>query len=684
MTASKKYEFQLKVLRADSGLPTESWVVEQETYDYPHCIESPNFKIGDDLTLKFYNPLGRNITIYVIGNNGAEIGGATTAGESITGYNYDEIVKWWYSTIPGSPTGNYSVKVVYGNSVRVSSLGGTYSIKQDECKPNFYDFDYSTNLSELTGNNNTIINGKTATTVIIPTTKKATGFQGAWITKYRFECGTQKQEINYSDAEISTVFYSCTSTVLKITAIDSRGVEKTVPKTVPIFKDYVPPIFSVTNTERKNGVDIETYLNLTIDFWDGNFGNGDNKITWASYRTKKRKEEIFSDWEPINLTSFSLSGNKAYLEKYIIHANGKNGGFEIGIAYDVQVQISDGLDTYVLTNVISNLFPITDGKVSFSMLKDENGDYHVGIDGMPDLKATLAIKSRVPLTSVQPTETKGNEELWVQASKNLFDFNGGYKCYHSQGKNPTLTDTAITLPSSDGNAGYTLFEQIIKIDGPITFSAVVHGGDGYARPLLIPMDENKNVLTGMSITGYTYNTHYKGYYRDLQPGEYQQTFNFGSAVKYLQLGFVHIPCAFDLIQIENGVKASSYETFAPKKIHTKNGNNEYDMFFDVDKAESEIEKISAIQDDISYLKSKRVICEYLGNNPDINSLKGQSGIYGLYNCSQAPNGAIAVLEVLVYTPDWLIQRFTTIGATPNMWERAYHSGTTWGEWIQRW
>lgn len=82
--------------------------------------------------------------------------------------------------------------------------------------------------------------------------------------------------------------------------------------------------------------------------------------------------------------------------------------------------------------------------------------------------------------------------------------------------------------------------------------------------------------------------------------------------------------------------------------------------------------------------SKKVEMEYLGQNPDINGKRFTAGIYGLYGCTQAPNTGIAVLEVIFYTPDWVIQRFTTIETTPRMWERSFTSGTTWNNWVQRW
>ena len=74
---------------------------------------------------------------------------------------------------------------------------------------------------------------------------------------------------------------------------------------------------------------------------------------------------------------------------------------------------------------------------------------------------------------------------------------------------------------------------------------------------------------------------------------------------------------------------------------------------------------------------------YLGQNPDIDNYKKTSGIYGLYACSKAPVGSIGVLEVLFYSPDWVIQRFTDIEGQ-RMWERCFKYGTTWSSWVQRW
>jgi len=74
----------------------------------------------------------------------------------------------------------------------------------------------------------------------------------------------------------------------------------------------------------------------------------------------------------------------------------------------------------------------------------------------------------------------------------------------------------------------------------------------------------------------------------------------------------------------------------------------------------------------------------LGASADLNWIPKVSGLYYGYSGINTPNAttAIYVLEIMVYSQDWVIQRFTAIAATPITHVRAWHSGTTWGAWTQ--
>lgn len=79
---------------------------------------------------------------------------------------------------------------------------------------------------------------------------------------------------------------------------------------------------------------------------------------------------------------------------------------------------------------------------------------------------------------------------------------------------------------------------------------------------------------------------------------------------------------------------------------------------------------------------------YLGQDPDINSLHNvhDAGVYGVYHCSQAPTQDIGVLEILPYSNDWCMQRFTIINDIPlaHQYVRFWYYGNAWSEWDKKW
>jgi hypothetical protein len=64
---------------------------------------------------------------------------------------------------------------------------------------------------------------------------------------------------------------------------------------------------------------------------------------------------------------------------------------------------------------------------------------------------------------------------------------------------------------------------------------------------------------------------------------------------------------------------------------------------------------------------------------DLNTIK-TPGMYGVYQSQNAPERNIATLEVVMYSPDWIIQRFTSV-ETATTYIRRWYGGTTWGNWF---
>ena len=401
LTANTNYVVQVRLKSTLTEHYTNSSEVSTNmyTYAYPYCTESPNFTISNDgVTLKFYNPLSRTISINVIGNGTQLAYTWSTSGTSLKILDGSTTQSQLYATIPNKTSATYQVKVTYSGNVNTRTNNNTYTINVNDCKPTFSDFTYSTNYSGLTGNNATIINSKTTTTFTIPAANKATPKNGATITKYRLECGTQTKDVTYSSsASVSDTISNCANQIIKVSAIDSRGLETTVSKTVTNFIGYSKPSFRDITTNRNDGVETTTKLNFRVNYWNGNFGSVSNTITSVQYRSKLTTASTYGSYTSIPVSNLVLSNGIARLSDYLIHANGSSGGFEIGKAYNVEVKITDGNGSTSL-ETITTTSNITDGNVAFSTYQDSNGKYHSGFNGMPNASYTNIINGNEKIT----------------------------------------------------------------------------------------------------------------------------------------------------------------------------------------------------------------------------------------------------------------------------------------------
>lgn len=66
------------------------------------------------------------------------------------------------------------------------------------------------------------------------------------------------------------------------------------------------------------------------------------------------------------------------------------------------------------------------------------------------------------------------------------------------------------------------------------------------------------------------------------------------------------------------------------------------------------------------------------SNTDLNTIKTAGWYYGYTGMTNAPEQTIAVMEVLKYSPDWIVQRFIVVNGKEYI--RYWHSATTWTEW----
>lgn len=134
LTPNTEYKIILKGAEKNGAI-IYSEILDISTYDYPFCRQTPDFTIGERLTLGFYNPLEREITVNLIGTDGSIISNDTINGRSLTGFIDEVTIDRLYKSIKNSASAQYSVKVTYSDEAETTTGGGVYSVNKTECAP---------------------------------------------------------------------------------------------------------------------------------------------------------------------------------------------------------------------------------------------------------------------------------------------------------------------------------------------------------------------------------------------------------------------------------------------------------------------------------------------------------------------------------------------------------------------
>lgn len=413
LSAGTSYNFKLRVRRTDSQLTTDSGTYTQSTYDYPKCTDSPNFTIGDNLTLTLSNPLSRQCLVEGLSESNVVLFSASTNGTSVTNFIDSTAIDNLYQSIPNSKKGKYKVRVTYNSNVRLRENNNEYSVNEEEAKPLFEDFTYSdsnSTIQDLVQNNQVLVDGYSTPLFAISSVNKAVARKYSQIDKYRVEWGATNDEVAYSDDDVSKQIGTGSGDTIKVTVFDTRGLTRTVVKKITNVV-YVNAVVNSASTQRQNGVEAKTFIEGKFTIWKGNWQGSnntdfDNRLKYVGYRvfdgtswsqffdiTNEVLEVIHStDFENSKKLEFSIS------DQIDIHSNGVSGGFTVGSSFIIQVLIKDGTKDETFTSGVYQAIlqtEVSDGKVYQSVYKDSNGDYHQGINGMPNEDYTSDIHGQL-------------------------------------------------------------------------------------------------------------------------------------------------------------------------------------------------------------------------------------------------------------------------------------------------
>lgn len=276
LSANTTYQIKTRVRRKDTQLTTDSSSLSVETYDYPYCNSMPDFIIGSKLTLGFYNPLGRQITFYIIANGTQILNNWTIKGTSYSGVNAESSQNQLYATIPNAQTATYQVKVAYGTHVNTKT-GGKYHVNPFVCYPSIGSVGYvDTNATTIamTGNNQDIVRNKST---VQYSASGLTAQKYASIASCSVEVNGNTYNLTVSGSSASggnAVIDSGQPIEAIFTVTDSRGLTASEPVTINMIDWHIPS--AIIKIQRENNYYSETNIKADADYASI---NGNNSIT---------------------------------------------------------------------------------------------------------------------------------------------------------------------------------------------------------------------------------------------------------------------------------------------------------------------------------------------------------------------------------------------------------------------
>lgn len=316
LTANTDYKIKVAIRREESQLWAYSKDFSFTTYDYPYCTDSPNFTIGDPVTLKFYNPLGREFTFNIIANGSRVAYDWVVSGESYKGIYSESAQEQLYNSIPNTQDGKYKVVVTYGDSVKTRDNGNTYAIDPSKCKPTFTDFSFDADWSDLLGDPNATVKDKGGLHVYITSDEKMTTINGAKPDYYVVSIDTISKSVNHSENDVSVYLGTVNSTGVKrltVRAYDSRKLWAEVHKEITVY-DYSAPVINV-DVKRLNNYESQTTLKISGTYSRLNVGDVDkNNVSYVTFQYGETGDTLgISQSIPVNSAEGKFTCNDVVL-----------------------------------------------------------------------------------------------------------------------------------------------------------------------------------------------------------------------------------------------------------------------------------------------------------------------------------------------------------------------------------
>ena len=483
---------------------SDSWSLDRIPRQ-ANILTAPNFNDEQNPTITYSNPAGNSVDslqacISLTGSS-ADI---SYRNISKTGSSYTfNLTTAERNVLRNATTGNsrtviFYVKTVISGTTFYSTLSRTFSIINGN--PTFTNFEYRDTgdiSTQLTGDNQIIINDFNDVKIKISVANKAIANKSATMVKYRVVCGSLSDEKNYSSsADVELNLINIKSKTITVYAIDSRGNSKAVSITIDAFnwKNYINATMDSAEIKRQNGVGTTTTLKFNGKIWKTNdeydFGAVENSIIECNYKYKQTNEEQFGN--PISITPTVDNDGNYTFNSTIVGDLGAN-GFSLENSYNIQIVLKDATTRQVVYNLIlgagTPAIAIHRDGVSFGKPYDTNeggplqvygksintyssNEIRIGtwIDGKPLYRKVVSFGALPNATTKQVAHNITNIDFITNYI--ILAKNPTYKYYLSiPATNPAnniysasgyIDNTNIVIATGDNKTGYTTCYVVIE------------------------------------------------------------------------------------------------------------------------------------------------------------------------------------------------------------------------------
>lgn len=452
LSPNTEYKVKTRVRCKVSQRTTDSASLDVTTYDYPHCISSQNFVIGDRVTLNFYNPLGRTFTFYILAN-GKEYGVFSCSGTSYVGVDSATSVKKLYDMIPDKQSTKYKVRVDYGTTFRMWDGGHEYRINKQDCMPKFTDFelfDVNARVVEVTGDSHVFVKGLSAPTVRIGAPTSAVyhmeTFNGATPKQYTAVLDGKHTTANYTEGIMTIIPFDeitydgpadVVTKRVSVTAFDSRGLYAEVQKELSVY-NYSKPLVNAI-AKRKGFFEKGTALSISGSVSLLNINGVDkNGLTNVVYRYREKD----GTWGGVHTATATINGDKFVCDDVTLILDNKK-------RYEIEVTVVDKLAEETV------MVPVDIGQAVFFVSSNTFKCYNNGVE-MPNFHTMY------PVGSVYCSSTNTNPSALYGGTWELIDkaFTPSEKIVY-QDPTTALSKFALTAERS-GNTVRFIFDMTTK------------------------------------------------------------------------------------------------------------------------------------------------------------------------------------------------------------------------------